>query len=432
MSNRTFYMKQINKMALPLILSSITSVFMGIVDQAFVGHISVYAYAGVGLICSCINSLVGVLGAISVAFNIRGSSLMGKSDTSSINEEYSAVIILSAFVGILICVFLNVCYQPILSIIFGLQGKTLEEAIRYLRIFSITIPLNLLIFNYNVVFKIFHNTNNIFVISLLVNIINILLDYILIFGKLGVPAMGTEGAALGTVIALFLNLVVYHYFACKYVCFSFTISNFFKRVKDIILFSLPILGQETLEDVLFVFSMNMIIARMGTIELSAYNLILQIISIIQMPMYSYSSVAISFVSEMYEENKYKEIKKIRKTFIFVMCAWFILLLAAILINAREIIAFISDDEQLINFVMKCLPVALYIQFFNYGIAIEKSILQSMGYSMFILLRSFFVNIVVVLIIMLIASELTDIFIILGIGYFFLYFILRYKSSQCLK
>ncbi|MFI3211616.1 MAG: hypothetical protein R3Y64_11285 [Peptostreptococcaceae bacterium] len=46
---------------------------MNILDQAFIGRISIDAYTGVGLVSTCINSLIGVLGSISVSFNIIGS-----------------------------------------------------------------------------------------------------------------------------------------------------------------------------------------------------------------------------------------------------------------------------------------------------------------------------------------------------------------------
>lgn len=79
---------ELNKMALPLIAGSITSILMGIIDQAFIGHISLEAYAGVGLVYSCINSLVGVLGAFSIVFNICGSNLKGRNDLKGISEEF--------------------------------------------------------------------------------------------------------------------------------------------------------------------------------------------------------------------------------------------------------------------------------------------------------------------------------------------------------
>lgn len=46
-NKKLFY--QLNATAIPLILSSIVGVVMGMIDQAFIGHISIYAYADVWL-----------------------------------------------------------------------------------------------------------------------------------------------------------------------------------------------------------------------------------------------------------------------------------------------------------------------------------------------------------------------------------------------
>lgn len=130
---------ELNKMALPLIAGSITSILMGIIDQAFIGHISLEAYAGVGLVYSCINSLVGVLGAFSIVFNICGSNLKGRNDLKGISEEFSLLLILCGGIGFGLFILFNIFCNPILHKGFGLTGKTLQEASEYLRIFSFSI-----------------------------------------------------------------------------------------------------------------------------------------------------------------------------------------------------------------------------------------------------------------------------------------------------
>ena len=288
---------ELNKMALPLIAGSITSILMGIIDQAFIGHISLEAYAGVGLVYSCINSLVGVLGAFSIVFNICGSNLKGRNDLKGISEEFSLLLILCGGIGFGLFILFNIFCNPILHKGFGLTGKTLQEASEYLRIFSFSIPLNLVIFLYSSVFKIFKKTNHIFATTLFINILGVCLDYILIYGKLGLPAFGAKGAALGSILSLIVYLGIYSYTARHLVQIDLRIPQILKKIKDKILFSIPFLAQEFMEDILFVVGLNMIVARIGTVELSAYNLILQIISIIQMPMFGYSTATVSLVSE---------------------------------------------------------------------------------------------------------------------------------------
>lgn len=284
-------------MALPLIAGSITSILMGIIDQAFIGHISLEAYAGVGLVYSCINSLVGVLGAFSIVFNICGSNLKGRNDLKGISEEFSLLLILCGGIGFGLFILFNIFCNPILHKGFGLTGKTLQEASEYLRIFSFSIPLNLVIFLYSSVFKIFKKTNHIFATTLFINILGVCLDYILIYGKLGLPAFGAKGAALGSILSLIVYLGIYSYTARHLVQIDLRIPQILKKIKDKIRFSIPFLAQEFMEDILFVVGLNMIVARIGTVELSAYNLILQIISIIQMPMFGYSTATVSLVSE---------------------------------------------------------------------------------------------------------------------------------------
>ena len=122
----------------------------------------------------------------------------------------------------------------------------------------------------------------------------------MIYGKLGLPAFGAKGAALGSILSLIVYLGIYSYTARHLVQIDLRIPQILKKIKDKIRFSIPFLAQEFMEDILFVVGLNMIVARIGTVELSAYNLILQIISIIQMPMFGYSTATVSLVSEALE------------------------------------------------------------------------------------------------------------------------------------
>ena len=164
--------KQINSTAYPLILSSVVSVLMGWIDQAFIGHISIYAYAGVGLVLSCVNSLVGVLGAFSLVFNIYGSKLSGKQEEKKLSELFSVFIIICLIIGIILSVIFNLFCDVILSKGFGLEGRALTEASIYLKIYSFSIPLNLLIFIHSSVIKIYKKTQYLFVCGIIVNAIN--------------------------------------------------------------------------------------------------------------------------------------------------------------------------------------------------------------------------------------------------------------------
>ncbi|HJD38970.1 MAG TPA: MATE family efflux transporter [Candidatus Blautia stercoripullorum] len=389
----TKLIREINSTAIPLILSTVTGTVMGMMDQAFVGHISVYAYGGVGLVASCINSLIGVLGAFSIVFNIRGSHRRGEGDQGSLNRLFGNFLLLSLMAGMALCLGFALFSRPVLELGFGLHGETLTEAENYLQIFSLTIPLNLLLFIYSSVFKIFRKTGIIFLVSLGANLLNILLDYVLIFGHLGLPEMGTRGAALGTVTALAVNLGFYAFLGKDYVRFSRKDLSL-EKMKQIFQFSLPFLGQETMEDILFVVGLNGIVARLGVTELAAYNLIAQFTNLILMPMFGYTAANTSLVSEWAGKGDRKQADKAGRYTFGLLCIWFAVFYVILVLGREEFIRLISPDTEVITLAAACMPLALLIQLLNYYGNVWKSSLQSLGWQNWTLRTAFIINLLV--------------------------------------
>lgn len=427
----TKLIREINSTAIPLILSTVTGTVMGMMDQAFVGHISVYAYGGVGLVASCINSLIGVLGAFSIVFNIRGSHRRGEGDQESLNRLFGNFLLLSLMAGMVLCLGFALFSRPVLELGFGLHGETLTEAEKYLQIFSLTIPLSLLLFIYSSVFKIFRKTGIIFLVSLGANLLNILLDYVLIFGHLGLPEMGTRGAALGTVTALAVNLGFYAFLGKDYVRFSRKDLSL-EKMKQIFRFSLPFLGQETMEDILFVVGLNGIVARLGVTELAAYNLIAQFINLILMPMFGYTAANTSLVSEWAGKGDRKQADKAGRYTFGLLCIWFAVFYVILVWGREGFAEMISPDTEVIALAAACMPLALLIQLLNYYGNVWKSSLQSLGWQNWTLRTAFIINLLVLGFMgtaAWISGKILWIYLIQGLGYLGLSLAYTWKKSR---
>ena len=427
----TKLIREINRIAIPLILSTVTGTIMGMIDQAFVGHISVYAYGGVGLVASCINSLIGVLGALSIVFNIRGSHRRGEGDQESLNQLFGNFFLLSLMVGIALCLGFVLFSRPVLELGFGLHGETLTEAENYLQIFSLTIPLNLMLFIYSAVFKIFRKTGIIFLVSLGANLLNILLDYVLIFGHLGLPEMGTRGAALGTVTALAANLGFYAFLGKDYVRFTRKDLSL-EKMGQIFRFSLPFLGQETMEDILFVVGLNGIVARLGVTELAAYNLIAQFTNLILMPMFSYTAANTSLVSEWAGKGDRKQADKAGRYTFGLLCIWFAVFYVILVLGRERFARLISPDTEVIALAAACMPLALLIQLLNYYGNVWKSSLQSLGWQNWTLRTAFIINLLVLGFMgaaAWISGKILWIYLIQGLGYLGLSLAYTWKKTK---
>ena len=402
----TKLIREINSTAIPLILSTVTGTVMGMMDH-------------------------GVLGAFYIVFNIRGSHRRGEGDQGSLNRLFGNFLLLSLMAGMALCLGFALFSRPVLELGFGLHGETLTEAENYLQIFSLTIPLNLLLFIYSSVFKIFRKTGIIFLISLGANLLNILLDYVLIFGHLGLPEMGTRGAALGTVTALAVNLGFYAFLGKDYVRFSRKDLSL-EKMKQIFRFSLPFLGQETMEDILFVVGLNGIVARLGITELAAYNLIAQFINLILMPMFGYTAANTSLVSEWAGKGDRKQADKTGRYAFGLLCIWFAVFYMILVLGRARFARLISPDTEVIALAAACMPLALLIQLLNYYGNVWKSSLQSLGWQNWTLRTAFIINLLVLGFMgtaAWISGKILWIYLIQGLGYLGLSLAYTWKKSR---
>lgn len=406
----------INKIAIPLIISSLSSIFMNIIDQAIIDRISTNAYAGIGVVFTCINSLVGVLGAFSIAFNIMGSKAKGENNINKLNQVFTSSVILNAVIGIALYLLIFIFSKVILSNFFALKGEVLNEATSYIKIYSISILLNLIIFIYSTVFKIFRNTKNILIVTVIVNIINVILDYVLVFGKLGFAKLGSKGAGLGTIIALFINMIIYIIISRKFVSFQFRGCNTIKNSVQIFRFSISFIAQELTEDIIFVICINAIVSRLGVLPLSSYTLLLQIISVVLMPMFAYSNASLSLVSEYHSQENTIACKEITKTICIILSIIYLMFITIVALFNCSIPSIISSDKALIDYSSKYLILAVGIQIFNYIFTVYKSSLQAIGFEKYSLKITFIINIICIIAIFYFGKDLYMIYLIMGASY----------------
>lgn len=398
---------KINKISIPLMFTSVTSLVMGMIDQIFVGHISIESFAGVGLVVSVLNCIVGVLGVLSIGFVIQ----FFDSDVSERDELFANYYMFSVFIGIFFMLLIGAFSGPILKIGFGLKDKTLYEGAGYLKIYSVSFLLNMQIFICNSVFKIQKTTSCIFFASITGNIVNIILDYLLIFGKHGFPKLGTTGAAISTVIALIVTLlfemiiILKRQYICRINCVSL------KKMGDIIKYNMPLIAQELLEGVVLVFLTNMIVGRMGAIMLAIFNISQQLINIVLMPAYGYSSA----INVLINDDNYDR-KDVAKSVFKVGTAAYFLFALIVYVNRYVILGLFGEDYRDLKNASIIIMVSIIIQGINYIFVLLRAMLQSMGEAEWILKITFLFNIIISLGMVFFAKNLISLYLLLGMNY----------------
>jgi len=196
---------QILILGLPLLAGRLSHYFHQIADSMMMGHYrggstDLGALAIAGTFVWIVNTMLWPLGTGIQAIVSRKS---GKDSSPEGNRLIGQVldngVIAALLVGCL-AVLVSFTARPCLSLL--IRNRELSElALQYIRILRFSLPLFGI---QQVIMRFFSSlkwTRYSMISSLLSNLVNIFLNYLFIFGKLGFPEMGIRGAALGTMLS---------------------------------------------------------------------------------------------------------------------------------------------------------------------------------------------------------------------------------------
>lgn len=199
--------RQINKLAIPAIIAGIAEPLLSITDTAIVGNVEVNpveSLAAVGIAGSFLSALFWILAQTRSAISAIIAQYLGAGKL----DEVKTLPVQIIFINVVLSAVLYIITVFLADFIFKLynaEGLIHTYAVDYYKIRAIGLPFTLFtLFTFSV-FGVFRGMQNTFwpmVISIVGAVLNIVLDYALVFGIDGLlPAMHIQGAAYASVIA---------------------------------------------------------------------------------------------------------------------------------------------------------------------------------------------------------------------------------------
>lgn len=191
-------------LALPISLQSLFQASFSVIDQVMVGQLGTDSVAAIGLGANFANMFTITLAAIGTAASIMIAQYCGNRDVRSVNHAFFSSSFAAAAVTMLFLLPSLFLSGQILSL-YTTDAAVIEPATGYLRIVGTSFPAMLVTAMLSALLR---NTGRAR-LPMITGIIsvgaNTLLNYLLIFGKFGMPAMGVSGAALATSATRFLE-----------------------------------------------------------------------------------------------------------------------------------------------------------------------------------------------------------------------------------
>jgi len=193
--------------AIPIALQNLITYMTNMMDTVMLGQLGEIELSGATLANQFGNIFMVLTFGIASGSNVLLSQYWGKGDTSSIRSILSVMYRVTLALSVIFTLAARLLPAPILSV-FIEDPAVIQAGARYLRIVCFSYLLNGMT---NVMLMSLRSVGTV-TISILVYSVslfsNTFLNWVLIFGKLGFPALGMEGAAIATVIARAIEFAI--------------------------------------------------------------------------------------------------------------------------------------------------------------------------------------------------------------------------------
>lgn len=201
------FLTAIAAISIPVALQNLLSTTGSMVDTMMLATLGETTVGSVGL-CAQFSSLFfsGYWGFVGGG-TLFVSQYWGAKDHGGIRRAYGITMCLVLAVGVIFGLMATVFPEFIMGI-YTDKAEIQQIGIRYLRIVGFSYPLVSITVVMSMLFRSIERVRIPLYASIASVFANCFCNYVLIFGKLGMPALGAEGAALGTVIASAVNLAV--------------------------------------------------------------------------------------------------------------------------------------------------------------------------------------------------------------------------------
>lgn len=200
------YLKRLLVIAVPIILSNLISQLQMLIDRIFLGRADNLYMSALSNVTAPMWATMSFCFSIVAGASILISQSVGAKDREHIEEYAGAMIKYNNIIPILLFFFWLFLSEPVFRLM-GVSENLMPMCLSYARFYAPVFLLTGLGGSLNVILQTSNYTKPMVVYGVLRAGLNIVLDYILIYGKLGLPVLGIKGAAIATAIAEYLGAI---------------------------------------------------------------------------------------------------------------------------------------------------------------------------------------------------------------------------------
>lgn len=314
--------KDVLKLAIPIMIEQTFVMLLGTFNTMMAGHIGEEAVSAIGMVDSINNMFISFFAALSVGATVVVAQQIGQEKPKKANETAKQAIISGVIVALTITILLWIFRLQLINKLYGSAEELVKvNAKLYLEFTLLTYPFIAIEQIANGILRGCGDTKTPMKITMFMNVINIILGYVLIFGLdfLNIPSFGITGAALAIAIArlvgtLLIMIVLFRGSKIIKLKKIFPFKFDFKIQKDIFNIGIP----AGMEQVIFntgKLIVQVFIVTMGTTSIAANAIGNSIAIIINVPGNALCLAATTLVGQYVGRD---DIKGAKNTLIYLV------------------------------------------------------------------------------------------------------------------
>lgn len=304
-NNPDMSLKNINHMIftmiLPITIENVLQMVAGIISMGMVGRIDVLAVSALSIGMRITQIIWALFKGVTTGATVYVAQYYGAGNRKKMLSVIQQTLLSSTVLVVILSLFIYFKASALLSI-FNPDAELLRSAAIYLKTVVWGLPFLAIMLIVGGVLQGMGNAKTSMIITFIMNVINIIAGYILIFGKLGFSPMGVVGAALATVIsqiaAAFIGLFIL--FNRRGIMASYLHKSFFsvdmEQIKDVYRVGLPS-SMESIFWQLAAIILTRAILTYGETAFAAHQLGMQAESISYMPAAGIGIAATAFIGQ---------------------------------------------------------------------------------------------------------------------------------------
>lgn len=207
LESRKEFLQRLSRLALPIMLQNLLASSVSFIDTIMIGMVGETALAAVGLANQMFFLITLFFFGVSSGAAIFVAQYWGAQDTKSMHRVMGIALVIS-LIGAAISSVISLAFPHVIMSIFTDDPMVIARGTEYLVVVGVSYMFTAVVMIYSTSLRSTGDARTPLYISLFSMSLNVVLNYMLILGKFGLPRLEVRGAALATVIARGVELIL--------------------------------------------------------------------------------------------------------------------------------------------------------------------------------------------------------------------------------